>query len=116
MGIGPAEAIPVALEAAVVKMEDVDIFEINEAFAAQAVMCVKKLGVPAEKLNPNGGAIALGHPLGATGARQIATLLPQLKRTGGRFGVTSMCMGTGMGGRLVRERAVITLSTARKGR
>merc|ERR1712151_402305 len=79
------------------KMDDVDIFEINEAFAAQAVMCVKQLGVPAEKLNPNGGAIALGHPLGCTGARQVATLLHELKRTGKRTGVVSMCIGTGMG-------------------
>jgi acetyl-CoA acyltransferase 1 len=97
MGIGPAEAIPLALEAAGCKMEDIDIFEINEAFAAQAVFCVDKLGVPAEKLNPNGGAIALGHPLGATGARQVATLLHELKRTGKKTGVVSMCIGTGMG-------------------
>jgi acetyl-CoA acyltransferase 1 len=97
MGIGPAEAIPLALEAAGLKMEHVDIFEINEAFAAQAVFCVEKLGVPAEKLNPKGGAIALGHPLGATGARQVATLLHELKRTGKKTGVVSMCIGTGMG-------------------
>jgi len=97
MGVGPAEAIPAALQAAGVTMDDIDIFEINEAFAAQAVMCVKKLGVPAEKLNPSGGAIALGHPLGATGARQVATLLHGLHRTGKRTGVVSMCIGTGMG-------------------
>jgi len=97
MGIGPAEAIPLALDAAGVKMDDIDVFEINEAFAAQAIMCVKKLGVPAEKLNPNGGAIALGHPLGATGARQVATLLHELKRSDKRLGVVSMCIGTGMG-------------------
>jgi len=97
MGVGPAAAIPVALESAGVKMEDVDVFEINEAFAAQAVMCVQKLGVPAEKLNPNGGAIALGHPLGATGARQVGTLLHELKRTNKKIGVVSMCIGTGMG-------------------
>lgn len=97
MGIGPAEAIPLALETAGLKMEDVDIFEINEAFAAQAVFCVEKLGVPAAKLNPKGGAIALGHPLGATGARQVATLLHELKRTGKKTGVVSMCIGTGMG-------------------
>merc|ERR1719326_2143944 len=97
MGVGPAEAIPLALDAAGLKIQDVDIFEINEAFAAQALMCVKKLGVPAEKLNPNGGAIALGHPLGCTGARQVATLLHELKRTGKKTGVVSMCIGTGMG-------------------
>jgi len=97
MGVGPAEAVPLALDAAGVKMAEVDVFEINEAFAAQAVMCVNKLGVPAEKLNPNGGAIALGHPLGCTGSRQVATLLHELKRTGKKIGVTSMCIGTGMG-------------------
>merc|ERR1712107_161986 len=97
MGIGPAEAIPAVLEDAGLKMNDIDIFEINEAFAAQALMCVKKLGVPEEKLNPGGGAIALGHPLGATGARQVATLLHGLHRCGKRTGVVSMCIGTGMG-------------------
>jgi acetyl-CoA acyltransferase 1 len=97
MGIGPAEAIPAVLNATGLTMNDIDIFEINEAFAAQAVMCVQKLGVPAEKLNPSGGAIALGHPLGATGARQVATLLNGLHRTGKKTGVVSMCIGTGMG-------------------
>jgi len=97
MGIGPAEAIPAVLKATGLTMDDIDIFEINEAFAAQAVMCVQKLGVPAEKLNPSGGAIALGHPLGATGARQVATLMNGLHRTGKKTGVISMCIGTGMG-------------------
>jgi len=97
MGVGPAVAIPMALDAAGLTISDIDVFEINEAFAAQAVYCVKKLGVPEEKLNPNGGAIALGHPLGATGARQVATLLNQLNRTGKKLGVVSMCIGTGMG-------------------
>jgi len=97
MGIGPAVAVPAVLTATGVSMDQVDVFEINEAFAAQAVMCVKELGVPEEKLNPNGGAIALGHPLGATGARQVATLMNELHRTGKKIGVTSMCIGTGMG-------------------
>eukprot|EP00929_Paragymnodinium_shiwhaense_P079185 TRINITY_DN4118_c0_g3_i1.p2 TRINITY_DN4118_c0_g3~~TRINITY_DN4118_c0_g3_i1.p2 ORF type:complete len:422 (+),score=127.81 TRINITY_DN4118_c0_g3_i1:81-1346(+) len=97
MGVGPAEAIPEALREAGIGMSDVDIFEINEAFAAQALMCTKKLNVPAEKLNPNGGAIALGHPLGATGARQVATLMHELRRTNKKVGVVSMCIGTGMG-------------------
>lgn len=97
MGIGPAEAIPAVLETTGLKMGDIDIFEINEAFAAQAVMCVQKLGVPEEKLNPSGGAIALGHPLGMTGARQVATLLHGLHRTGKKTGIVSMCIGTGMG-------------------
>lgn len=97
MGVGPAVAIPQALEAAGLKVSDIDVWEINEAFAAQAVYCVRKLGVPAEKLNPNGGAIALGHPLGCTGARQVATLMNELNRTGKKLGVISMCIGTGMG-------------------
>ncbi|KAG1225874.1 hypothetical protein G6F35_003186 [Rhizopus arrhizus] len=78
MGVGPAYAIPVAVERAGLKIEDVDIYEINEAFASQSVYSVEKLGIPFEKVNPKGGAIAFGHPLGCTGARQIATLLPEL--------------------------------------
>lgn len=97
MGIGPAFAIPAALEKANLSIGDIDIFEINEAFASQATMTVEHLKVPMQKLNPKGGAIALGHPLGCTGARQIATLLPELKRTKGKLGVVSMCIGTGMG-------------------
>jgi len=97
MGIGPAFAIPAALEKAGLSVGDIDIFEINEAFASQAVMSVEHLKIPMEKVNPKGGAIALGHPLGCTGSRQIATLLPELKRTKGKYGVVSMCIGTGMG-------------------
>eukprot|EP00753_Platysulcus_tardus_P015078 PLAT4762.1.p2 GENE.PLAT4762.1~~PLAT4762.1.p2 ORF type:complete len:451 (-),score=177.65 PLAT4762.1:89-1393(-) len=97
MGIGPAEAIPVACEKAGLTVDEVDVFEINEAFASQCLYCAKKLGIPLEKLNPKGGAIALGHPLGCTGARQIATLLHELKRTGKKTGIVSMCIGTGMG-------------------
>ncbi|KAK5174279.1 3-ketoacyl-CoA thiolase with broad chain length specificity [Saxophila tyrrhenica] len=97
MGIGPWKAIPVALQKAGVSKEDVDIFEINEAFASQCLWCVNELGLPMEKVNPKGGAIAFGHPLGCTGARQISTLLYELKRTGKQVGVTSMCVGTGMG-------------------
>jgi len=97
MGIGPAVAIPEALKKANLSVSDVDIFEINEAFASQAAMTVEHLKIPMEKVNPKGGAIALGHPLGCTGSRQIATLLPELKRQGKRIGVVSMCIGTGMG-------------------
>jgi len=97
MGIGPAYAIPEVLKKANLKVDDIDIFEVNEAFASQAMFTAKKVGIPMEKLNPLGGAIALGHPLGCTGARQVATLLPQFKRTNGKYGITSMCMGTGMG-------------------
>jgi acetyl-CoA acyltransferase 1 len=97
MGVGPAVAIPAALKDAGLSINDVDIFEINEAFAAQALYCVKELKVPEGKLNPNGGAIALGHPLGATGARMVATLLNELHTDNKKVGVVSMCIGTGMG-------------------
>ncbi|XP_040102154.1 3-ketoacyl-CoA thiolase, peroxisomal [Oryx dammah] len=104
MGIGPAYAIPVALQKAGLTVDDVDIFEINEAFASQAVYCVEKLKLPLEKVNPLGGAVALGHPLGCTGARQVITLLNELKRRGKRaYGVVSMCIGTGMGAAAVFE-------------
>ena len=78
-----------------VKKEDVDVWEINEAFASQCVWCVDELGLDQEKVNPNGGAIAFGHPLGCTGARQVSTLFNELGRRGKRVGVTSMCVGTG---------------------
>jgi len=97
MGIGPAVAIPEVLKKAGKTVADVDIFEINEAFASQATYCVDTLKIPVEKVNPKGGAIAFGHPLGATGARQVATLMHELKRTGKKSGVISMCIGTGMG-------------------
>uniref|UniRef100_A0A8D0U9R8 3-ketoacyl-CoA thiolase, peroxisomal n=1 Tax=Sus scrofa TaxID=9823 RepID=A0A8D0U9R8_PIG len=104
MGIGPAYAIPVALEKAGLTVDDIDIFEINEAFASQALYCVEKLKLPPEKVNPLGGAVALGHPLGCTGARQVITLLNELKRRGKRaYGVVSMCIGTGMGAAAVFE-------------
>ena len=104
MGIGPAYAIPKALDMAGLKMNDIDIFEINEAFASQATMCVQHLGVPREKLNPRGGAIALGHPLGMTGSRMIVTLFSELERTNKKFGIVSMCIGTGMGACGIFER------------
>jgi len=97
MGIGPWKAIPVALQKAGISKDDVDIYEINEAFASQCLWCTNELGLPMEKINPKGGAIAFGHPLGCTGARQISTLLYELRRTKKRVGVTSMCIGTGMG-------------------
>lgn len=103
MGIGPAVAIPHVLKQADLTLNDIDVFEINEAFASQASWCVDVLGIPPYKVNPNGGAIALGHPLGCTGARQIATLLQELHRTQKRYGVVSMCIGTGMGAAAVLE-------------
>ncbi len=97
MGIGPAVAIPCLLEKTNKTVNDIDIWEINEAFASQATYSIEKLGISKAKLNPKGGAIALGHPLGCTGSRQIATLIPEMKRTNARNGVVSMCVGTGMG-------------------
>ncbi len=95
MGIGPATAIPEAVKKAGLSLNDIDVFEINEAFASQALYCVRKLGLDEAKVNPNGGAIALGHALGCTGARQTATLMQELKRRNARFGVVSMCIGSG---------------------
>lgn len=97
MGIGPAIAIPKLLDYTGVQKEDIGIWELNEAFASQALHCVRTLGLDMDKVNPKGGAIALGHPLGATGARQLATLLPEMLRQGQELGVVSMCIGTGMG-------------------
>jgi acetyl-CoA acyltransferase len=84
---------------------DIDVWELNEAFASQAIYCARELGIPSEKLNVNGGAIAIGHPLGATGARLTLTALRQLRRQGGRFGIISMCIGGGMGAAALVERA-----------
>ncbi|PVI06118.1 3-ketoacyl-CoA thiolase B [Periconia macrospinosa] len=99
MGIGPALAIPKLLEYTGVQKEEVDVWEINEAFASQALYCIRKLGLDnnMDKINPNGGAIALGHPLGATSGRMLATLLSEMGRGGQQIGVLSKCIGTGMG-------------------
>ncbi|KAJ1432371.1 Thiolase-like [Sesbania bispinosa] len=118
MGVGPAAAIPVAVKSAGLELDDIDLFEINEAFASQFVYCRNKLGLDPEKINVNGGAMAIGHPLGATGARCVATLLHEMKRRGKdcRFGVISMCIGTGMGAAAVFERGdcIDELRNARK--
>lgn len=103
MGVGPAYAIPAALKQAGLTKDDISVFEINEAFASQATYSADKLGLDYAKVNPLGGAIALGHPLGCTGARQIATLLPELRRRKGKYGMTSMCIGSGMGAASVIE-------------
>ncbi|KAH6906894.1 acetyl-CoA acetyltransferase [Coprinopsis sp. MPI-PUGE-AT-0042] len=97
MGIGSAFAIPRVLQTAHISPSDVDFYEINEAFASQAVMSIQHLKIDDSKVNVNGGGIALGHPLGATGARQVATGLAVAKQTGGRVFVTSMCIGSGNG-------------------
>lgn len=104
MGVGPAYAIPKVLEKAGLKASDIDVYELNEAFASQATWCADKLGLDYSKVNPRGGAIALGHPLGCTGARMVATLLSELKRTNGKYGIISMCIGTGMGAACLIER------------
>lgn len=97
MGVGPAYAIPRVLTQTGLSLADVDFFEINEAFASQAVYSVQHLGIPFEKVNLHGGAIAIGHPLGCTGARQVATGMNIAKQTNGTVFVTSMCIGSGMG-------------------
>ncbi|KAJ3281150.1 3-ketoacyl-CoA thiolase, peroxisomal, partial [Blyttiomyces sp. JEL0837] len=107
MGIGPVVAIPEVLKQTGLGINDIDVYEINEAFASQAVYSVKKLGIDVEKVNPKGGAIAFGHPMGATGARQIATLLPELRRQKKKYGVVSMCVGIGMGVAAVIENEVL---------
>ena len=105
MGIGPVPAIRKLLERNKLKVEDISVFELNEAFAAQALHCIRELGIPLDKVNPNGGAIALGHPLGVSGARMVATILRELKRRDGRYGVVSMCIGGGMGAAALVELA-----------
>jgi len=97
MGIGPVYAIPKALKIAGLKLPDIDVIELNEAFAAQSLAVIKEAGLDPEKVNPNGGAIALGHPLGCTGAKLTATILRELKRRHGRYGLVTMCVGGGMG-------------------
>ena len=97
MGLGPVPAITRCLEKAGIGLREVDLFEINEAFAAQYIGCEKELGIERDKVNVNGGAISLGHPLGATGTRLLLTLMYQLRRSGKRYGVASACIGGGQG-------------------
>lgn len=97
MGLGPIFAVPKALKLANLTIGDMDVIELNEAFAAQAIPCMRELGLDPDKVNPNGGAMALGHPLGATGAILTCKILSELKRTGGRYGLVTMCIGGGMG-------------------
>lgn len=97
MGIGPIYAIPKALERAGLKKEDIDLFELNEAFASQSLAVIRELGLDEDKVNVNGGAIALGHPLGCTGAKLTVQILHELKRRGKKYGMVTMCVGTGQG-------------------
>ena len=104
MGIGPVHAIPKVLKIAGLKIDDIDVIELNEAFAAQSLAVIRTLGLDPERVNVNGGAIALGHPLGCTGAKLTATILRELDRRGGRYGMVTMCVGGGMGAAGIFER------------
>jgi acetyl-CoA acyltransferase len=104
MGIGPKEAIPAALRAAGLTQDQLDWIELNEAFAAQALAVIGDLGLDPAKVNPFGGAIALGHPLGATGAIRSATVIHALRRRNLKYGMVTMCVGTGMGAAGIFER------------
>ena len=103
MGIGPVPAIPAALKQAGLTLDDIDVIELNEAFAVQALAVIQESGLDPERVNVNGGAIALGHPLGATGCKLLCSLLNELARRGGRYGMVTMCVGGGMGGALIVE-------------
>jgi len=105
MGIGPVPAVRKLLAKMKLTIDQIDLYEVNEAFASQALYCVRELGLPPDRVNVNGGAIAIGHPLGATGARQIATALHELERRKGRYAVITMCVGGGMGAAGLIERA-----------
>jgi acetyl-CoA acyltransferase len=104
MGVGPVYAIPKALKMAGLTLEDIDVIELNEAFAAQGLSVMKLLEMNPEKVNVNGGAVALGHPLGCTGAKLTATILQELKRRNARYGMVTMCVGGGMGAAGIFER------------
>ena len=104
MGIGPLPAIQKLMARTGLTIDQIDLFEINEAFASQSVYCQRELGIADSKLNVSGGAIALGHPLGCTGAKLTATALYELKRRGGRYAVVSMCIGGGQGAAGLFER------------
>jgi acetyl-CoA acetyltransferase len=105
MGLGPIPATRKALGRAGLQVSDIDLVELNEAFAAQAVACIRELELDAARVNIYGGAIALGHPLGCTGAKLLTTLVHALKRTGGRYGLVTMCIGVGQGIAMIVERA-----------
>jgi acetyl-CoA acyltransferase len=97
MGLGPVYAIPKALKLAGLTLDQIDVIELNEAFAAQSLAVIKEAGLDISKVNPNGGAVALGHPLGCTGAKLTASIIRELKRRNGKYGIVTMCVGGGMG-------------------
>ena len=103
--VGPVPAIRKVLKRAGLTLDDIDLVELNEAFAAQVLACLRELPIDPDKLNVNGGAIALGHPLGCTGAKLTTSLVHELKRRGGRYGLVTMCVGGGMGAAGIFERA-----------
>jgi len=105
MGIGPVPAVRKLLERAGVEVGDLDLVELNEAFASQSLVVIRELGLDPEKVNVNGGAIALGHPLGMSGARLVVTLLHELRRRGGRYGLATLCVGVGQGQAALFERS-----------
>jgi acetyl-CoA C-acetyltransferase len=104
MGMGPIPAVQNVLKKAGLKIADIDYWELNEAFAAQAICCIKELGIDPAKVNHNGGAISIGHPIGASGARIFVTLLYQMQRINARRGLATLCIGGGMGHALIIER------------
>jgi acetyl-CoA C-acetyltransferase len=104
MGIGPAPAVRKLLDRVGVSVGDIDLVELNEAFAAQSIPVIRELGLDRDKVNVNGGAIALGHPLGMSGARLVVSLLHELKRRGGRYGLATLCVGVGQGQAALFER------------
>ncbi len=104
MGLGPIPATKKALSRAGISIDDLDLIELNEAFAAQAIACIRELGLDPDKVNIYGGGIALGHPLGCTGAKILTTLVHALRRTDGRYGLATMCIGVGQGIAMIVER------------
>ena len=105
MGIGPVPAVRQVLDRAGMKVDDIDLFEVNEAFAAQALAVVRELGLPPDRTNPNGSGISLGHPIGATGSILAVKALYELRRAGGRYPLVTMCIGGGQGIAAIFERA-----------
>src|SRR5690349_20004297 len=105
MGIGPVFAVPKLLAKHGLKVDDIDVWELNEAFASQVIYCRDRLALPMDRLNLNGGSISIGHPFGMTGSRMVGTLLSEMKRSGTRYGVATMCVVGGQGAAALFERA-----------